>query len=117
VTAIITPSRIRAARAVAISADALQIVFFPLFSEGLISPLDDLLDAVVCIALTWLVGWHYAFLPSFLVKLAPVADLVPTWTIAVLLATRQRETASQPGTSQVFDDGLARPELKAPPEQ
>ena len=35
-----------------------------------------------------LVGWHWAFLPTFLAELIPFFDLVPTWTAAVFLATR-----------------------------
>jgi len=30
-----------------------------------------------------LLGWHWEFLPSFLAKLIPGADLVPFWTLAV----------------------------------
>jgi hypothetical protein len=35
-----------------------------------------------------LLGWHWAFLPSFVAKVVPDVDLVPTWTVAVLVATR-----------------------------
>ena len=84
----ISSGRIKAARAVAIAADIVQIGLFPLFAEGFISPFDDALDVAVGVTLTWLVGWHLAFLPSFVVKLAPGLDLVPTWTVAVFIATR-----------------------------
>jgi hypothetical protein len=33
--------------------------------------------------LTYLLGWHWEFLPSFLGKLVPGVDLVPLWTVAV----------------------------------
>jgi hypothetical protein len=33
--------------------------------------------------LSYLLGWHWEFLPSFLVELVPGADLVPLWTLAV----------------------------------
>ena len=79
----------RTALAVAILADALQIVFFPMFVEGALSPLDDLLDIAVAWVLIRLLGWHWAFLPSFVAKVVPGVDLVPTWTMAVLVATRQ----------------------------
>ena len=78
----------RSALAIAILADALQIVFLPMFVEGVSSPLDDLLDIAVAWVLIRLLGWHWAFLPSFAAKLVPGADLVPTWTMAVLVATR-----------------------------
>jgi hypothetical protein len=67
----------------AIIADALQIVVFPLFIEGALSPADDILDFGVAAALVRLLGWHWEFLPSFLVKLVPGVDLVPLWTMAV----------------------------------
>jgi hypothetical protein len=73
----------KAAMALAILADALQLVLFPVFVEGALSPVDDLLDIGVAAALTHLLGWHWEFLPSFFVKLVPGADLVPFWTIAV----------------------------------
>jgi hypothetical protein len=82
-----TAARIRAARAIAMLADLAQIVVFPAFSEGALSPVNDALDVAVGLALTWLVGWHWAFLPSFLSELIPIWDLVPTWTAAVWYVT------------------------------
>jgi hypothetical protein len=82
-----------AAFGIAICADLIEICLSPLFSEGFASPFDDVLDAVVCVILSLLLGWHLAFLPSFAVKLIPVADFAPTWTIAVLIASRRRFTA------------------------
>jgi hypothetical protein len=113
----ISPTRIKAARAIAIGADLVQIVLFPLFSEGFISPLDDALDVLVCLVLTRLVGWHYSFLPSFIVKIVPMADLAPTWTIAVFFATRGKKAAHEVRTTQVYADPPSPPLLKAPPEQ
>ncbi len=82
------PSRVRAARAIAIGADFLQIVVFPVFWPGAASIVNDALDAAVALAMLVLVGWHWAFLPTFLAELIPFFDLVPTWTAAVFLATR-----------------------------
>ena len=73
----------RAAVILAIIADALQIVVFPLFVEGAVSPADDILDLGVGAALVYLLGWNWEFLPSFLAKLVPGVDLVPFWTLAV----------------------------------
>jgi hypothetical protein len=81
---------IRTARMLAIAADVLQLVLFPVFIEGFASVLDDVLDVVVGIVMVRLVGWHLAFLPAFVVKAVPVADLAPTWTLAVFLATRSK---------------------------
>jgi hypothetical protein len=79
----------RTALGIALFADALQIVLFPFFGEGALSPVNDLLDIAVAWALTRLLGWHWAFLPTFVIELAPGLDLVPTWTLAVLIVTRQ----------------------------
>ena len=78
--------------ALAVAADLAQIVFLPALSEGFASPLYVVLDVAVAVALTLLVGWHIAFVPSFIIKALPFADLAPTWTAAVLFATRGRET-------------------------
>jgi hypothetical protein len=76
-------SRFRVAMMLAIIADALQIVVFPLFVEGAFSPADDILDSGIAAVLVHLLGWHWEFLPSFLAKLVPGVDLVPFWTMAV----------------------------------
>jgi len=114
-----TRSRVFAARAIAIAADFLQIVVFPAFSEGAASPLDSGLDVAVAAALTWLIGWHWAFLPSFAAELVPFVDLIPTWTAAVLIVTRPsrvRESAggeSKPHPPAASPDGKG--ESSAPP--
>ena len=64
-------------------ADAVQVVFSPMFFEGAASPADDALDVCMAAVLSYLLGWHWEFLPSFLAKLVPGVDLVPFWTLAV----------------------------------
>jgi hypothetical protein len=76
-------SRFRIAMILAIAADALQVVLFPLFAEGALSPADDVLDCAVAAVMVHLLGWHWEFLPTFFAKLVPGADLVPFWTLAV----------------------------------
>lgn len=84
-----SPRRIVAARIIAVTADALQLGLFPFFAQGAISPASDAVDLVVAALLLWLLGWHVAFLPSFIVELIPMADLFPTWTAAVFFVTRK----------------------------
>jgi hypothetical protein len=80
----VTPGpRLRTAMILAIVADVLQLVVFPLFVAGAESPPDDILDLAVAGVLSWLLGWHWEFMPSFLGKLVPGVDLVPLWTLAV----------------------------------
>jgi hypothetical protein len=89
-------SRFRAATVLAMVADAVQIVGFPLFVEGALSPLDDALDFIAAVALVRLLGWHWEFLPSLIAELVPGVDLIPFWTLAVANVYRkwkQGETA------------------------
>jgi hypothetical protein len=89
----------------ALLADAFQIVLSPLFFEGAASPADDVLDLCMAGILSYLLGWHWEFLPSFLAKLVPGVDLVPFWTLAVanvyrkskqLAVTAEGNTAGSP---------------------
>ncbi len=80
----------RLACLVALAADAVQIVLLPLFVEGAVSPVDWLVDLIVAGVLSRLIGWHWAFLPSFAAELIPGVDLFPTWTLAVLYVTQRR---------------------------
>jgi hypothetical protein len=84
--------------ALAVIADVVQMAVFPLFVEGAASPADDVLDLAVAGVLTYLLGWHWEFAPSFLGKLVPGVDLVPLWTLAVANVyrkTRQIEKAPE----------------------
>lgn len=87
-----SPVRLKAAWVVAVGIDALQVFIFPATVEGGFSPLDVVLDGLAMAMLSWLVGWHWAFLPSIVVELIPGLDLAPTWTIALAIATRGMKT-------------------------
>ena len=94
--------RLKAAMILAVLADLLQIVVFPLFVAGAESPADDLLDLGIGATMFFLLGWHWEFLPSFAAKLMPGVDLVPCWTIAVLNVYRKSKrtvvtTVGNPG--------------------
>jgi len=97
----ISTRRIWIARAIALLADGLQIGIFPMFMEGMLSPVNAALDAVVAVALILLVGWHIAFLPAFVVEMLPFVDLAPTWTLAVFVATRGKGSNAEPGELQL----------------
>jgi hypothetical protein len=93
-----------AARGLAVLADLVQIALAPLFFEGGLSVFDAVLDTFMAGILTWLVGWHWAFLPAFVAELTPGLDLVPSWTLAVFIATKQRSVpAGAVGQGRVID--------------
>ena len=85
-----TPKRIRLARGIAIAADVVQLLLIPFFAGGVLSPFNDMLDVAVALVMIWLVGWHFAFLPTFIAELVPGLDLIPSWTAAVWFVTRGR---------------------------
>lgn len=99
------PWRKKVAWFVALTADFLQVIFFPMFGAGALSPFEDGLDAAVGVAMVLLLGWNWVFLPAFAAEMIPGADLAPTWTLAVFLATRkdaplaEREVVPAPVTS------------------
>jgi len=84
----LTRSRVWIARGVAMLADAIQLVLFPLFVTGGASPVNDALDLIVAVVMVRLLGWHWAFLPALVTELLPGFDLIPSWTAAVLFVTR-----------------------------
>ena len=97
----ISIGRVRAARALAICIDLVQVGFPYVFGEGFLSPFDAALDVAACLALTALVGWHNAFIPAFLIELLPIGDLAPTWTIAAFIATRGSQASAPEVPSSV----------------
>lgn len=97
----------------AIVADVLEMIVFPLFVEGFDSPVADLLDLGIGAVLTWLLGWHWEFAPSFLAKLMPGVDLVPLWTLAVANVYRKSrqipQTDKAPRVERHVGSGEAHP--------
>lgn len=91
---VLTRERVRFAYAVAVTTDVLQLLLGP-FGWAFA---DELLD-VIAMILTWrLIGFHPLLLPSFVLELLPVADMLPTWTgcVAIVVAVRRRQTARMP---------------------
>jgi len=110
----ISSQRVLAARVLAVIADAVQLGLMPLFSEGALSPANDILDGVMAVAMVALLGWHWAFVPTIVAEMIPFADLFPTWTGAVLFVTRS--SGSMPITTIATPiEGTPPVALPAPP--
>jgi hypothetical protein len=76
--------RVLLARVLAVIVDLAQWALLP----AALTPLNNGIDVATGLLMIALVGWHWAFLPTFLAELVPFVDLVPTWTLAVMIATR-----------------------------
>jgi len=85
----LTPTRLRIAWILAITVDAMQIGLFP--ATGTLSTwFNNPLDLAAMGILWYLLGWHWALLPTFAFELIPFVELAPTWTAALWLVTRRR---------------------------
>lgn len=84
-----TAGDLRRAWMVAIAADLLQFGLLPVFGAtgGFMIGLDLL---VAWLIIRWM-GWHVAFLPAFVTELVPIANVIPSWTLAMLVVTRLRK--------------------------
>ena len=85
----LTRRRIAVALAVAVAADAIQILLGPLGWAFA----DEIIDVVAMGAVTASVGFHMLFLPTFVIEFVPVIDALPTWTASVIafIALHRRE--------------------------
>jgi len=101
-----------AAMILALAADALQLVVFPMFVEGAVSPADDVLDLGVGAMMVHLLGWHWEFLPSFFAKLVPGVDLVPFWTLAVANVYRKAKRTAE---ASIAETSNAEKQHELPP--
>ena len=92
-TPVLTARRMGVAIAVAIAADAIQFLLGPL---GWVL-FDQIIDLTAMILITLLIGFHPLLLPTFLVELIPIVDMLPTWTGCVALVLALRRKDQRPG--------------------
>ena len=97
----------RLAMLLAIIADALQLVIFPAFVAGALSPADDLLDLGIAATMVRLLGWHWEFLPTFFVKFVHSNDPVTYWTITVATVWRMSREAFNASATNCFNFGTS----------
>ena len=86
--------RIFCAFAVAILADAIQFPATAAAVTGIFAipseTMDLILDCVVMVITSFLIGFHWMLLPTTFIEAIPGLDLLPTWTACVALVVRQR---------------------------
>jgi hypothetical protein len=90
----LTLLRIIPAFLVAVAADGTQLILAEIGWLGL----DQAIDCVAMFVITWLIGFHFLLLPTFLIELIPLADDLPTWTActAAVIVLRKREQRREP---------------------
>ena len=90
----LTRTRIILAFGVAIFTDGLQLLLGPLGWAFI----DDIIDVIAMILTSLVLGFHWLLLPTFVLKLIPLADDLPTWTACVIavIVIRKREQRIRP---------------------
>ena len=90
----ITRPRMFLALAIAVAADGLQLLLGPLGWAFI----DQLIDGVAMILVTWILGFHILLLPTFIIELVPVLEDLPAWTActAAVIVLRKRERRMPP---------------------
>ena len=90
----LSTTRIRLAWAIALAVDAIQIPADLAGPPGWL--LGAGLDLVTMVVMWSMLGFHWAFLPSFFTEWIPYLNMAPFWTLAVALATRGRGEGELP---------------------
>jgi hypothetical protein len=90
----LTRTRIILALAIAVFTDGLQFMLGPLGWAFI----DDVIDVIAMILTSWVLGFHWLLLPTFVLKLIPLANDLPTWTacVAAVIFLRKREQRKVP---------------------
>ena len=93
----LTRNQITVAYGIAIVADIVQ---FPLNAVAMTGVLaipgefaDFIIDCMVMVATSMLIGFHWLLLPSLFIEVIPGLDLIPTWTGCVACVVKIRRGA------------------------
>jgi hypothetical protein len=91
---VLTRQRIWTAYAVAIAVDAVQFALGPIGWAFA----DEILDVAAMLLMWRLLGFHPLLLPTFVLEVVPIADLVPAWTVcvAIVIALRRKQQNTRP---------------------
>jgi hypothetical protein len=86
--------RICLAMFVAVAADGIQIALGPLGWTFF----DEAIDVFTMLVTSLLIGFHPLLLPTFLVEVIPLVDMLPTWTgcVAAVVLLRRRLQQAPP---------------------
>ena len=109
----LTRPRIWAAYVIAVLTDGLQFLLGPAGWVGF----DEGADVVAMVLLTAILGFHPFFLPTFVVELLPITDMLPTWTgctAAVVLLRKRAQAPPPPGSATVLGPPALPPAPQSP---
>lgn len=108
------PSRTRIVLAFAVSlvADALEFPINGVVATGLLAlpaeVADFILDCVMMVITSFLLGFHWVLLPSFVLELVPGIDMFPTWTVCVAWLVWHRKQQAKMAANPPLPDAPPR---------
>jgi hypothetical protein len=108
---VLSRRRIGLAFAVAGVADFVQLFLGPV---GWVFG-DEIIDVVAMVLTCATLGFHPLLLPTFIVELIPVADMLPTWTgcvAAVVFFRRRAQQKEKMAQAEVINEPLPPPTLQ-----
>ncbi|HTY86066.1 MAG TPA: hypothetical protein VMB80_01265 [Candidatus Acidoferrum sp.] len=88
----LTRTRLVLALVTAVLADGLQLLLGFFGWAGA----DQAIDVAAMVLTTWLIGFHWLLLPTFVLEFIPLVGDLPTWTACVIsvVALRQRDQST-----------------------
>src|SRR5512132_335627 len=95
----LTRKRLWFAFTVAALTDGIQLAFGP---AGFVL-VDQVLDLIAMILVSAAVGFHPLLLPTFVLELLPVADLLPSWTACTAAVVMLRKKTEAPPAPPPID--------------
>ncbi|HEY8086499.1 MAG TPA: hypothetical protein VIF09_01600 [Polyangiaceae bacterium] len=103
----VSRTRKRVALAIAATSDIAQWFFFPVLSEGALSPFEIALDAATAMVILLVVGFQWRLAFALAVELVPGLDMFPTWA-AVVLSLPVAEPVAAPVAAQEIPSSIRR---------
>lgn len=92
-------ARVWFAFSVAAAVDAIQFALGPVGSIVV----DQVLDVVAMILISWAIGFHTLLLPTFVLELFPIIDMLPTWTACTAAVVMIRKSAEKSEAAPPID--------------
>jgi hypothetical protein len=100
----LTRKRVVIAYVIAVVADLLELPItaaqFSIVGLAAGESAAFVVDSIVFVVMTKLLGFHWMFLPSFCIGLIPGLDMLPTWVGCVFFAVRQRKKEQDKGKNE-----------------
>jgi len=109
----LTRGRIALAIAIAGATDALQIGLGPLGWTFL----DEIADVAAMLLISLLIGFHPLLLPTFILEIFPIVDMLPTWTACVGAVILWRKSVDGPASSATTDPVKPAPDPTPKPTE